>query len=206
MTRHFPCSSGTVIAFNAASSARTSIRSPPPDARAQPLRQISLCFFSCVVSNSVLHLSPTTASEGENVQRTVSVERRILVRFPWVGARDGAGEDAQRAVLNPASSPSARQLSSIATSSRRVQLTSSICCRRGRLSPKCSPTTASCGTRRARPTSSICCQRGRPSPRCSPTTASCGTRRGRVAAYDVRPVLHGMRGKMAISCRHGPER
>ena len=31
--------------------------------------------------------------EGENVQRTVSVERRILVRFSWVGALDGAGED-----------------------------------------------------------------------------------------------------------------
>ncbi len=30
-------------------------------------------------------------------------------------------------------------------SSKPAQPTSSICCRRGRLSPKCSPTTASCG-------------------------------------------------------------
>lgn len=31
--------------------------------------------------------------EGENVQRTVSVERRILVRFSGVRACDGAGEN-----------------------------------------------------------------------------------------------------------------
>lgn len=34
----------------------------------------------------------TAASEGETVQRTVSVEKKIRP-FPVVGARDGAGED-----------------------------------------------------------------------------------------------------------------
>ena len=38
-------------------------------------------------------LPPTTASEDENVQRTVWVGRRILVRGQRVGARNGAGED-----------------------------------------------------------------------------------------------------------------
>ena len=77
--------------FRPANSARTSI--PPSGGVAVAFVSVFLVFFSYVVSNSVSHLSPTKASEGENVQRTVSIERRIPVRFPWVGARDGVAKE-----------------------------------------------------------------------------------------------------------------
>ncbi|WP_206050222.1 hypothetical protein, partial [Oceaniglobus ichthyenteri] len=54
---------------------------------------ISFWFSSFVLSNSGSQLVTTTANKGEDVQRTVSVVRRILIYCRWVGAIHGCSED-----------------------------------------------------------------------------------------------------------------